>query len=105
MLGPTTHPVAALMKKTFRKPTEAGVTSCQDNPPSTVRSTPPPPTTSKPPTANAVSASTVSKPLKVKSGISNCSCQLLPPSVERQSIPLLPPKNAFIPPAQPVELS
>src|SRR5947208_3497133 len=102
MLDPTTHPVKESMKKTSRNPPEAGVTSCQELPPSVVRRTDPPPTRSKPPTAKAVRESMVSKPLKVKLEISNCSCQVLPPSLERERTPRLPPKNASFPPAQPV---
>src|SRR5262245_22068692 len=103
MLDPTTQPVDASMKKTSRKPSEAGVTFCHEAPPFVVRSTRPPPTKSKEPTAKAVCGLVVSSPLKVKSAISYCCCQLRPPSFEREMMPTVPPKNSLLPAAHPLE--
>src|SRR5437867_13308176 len=95
----------ASRKKTSRNPADSGVTSCQDNPPSSVRRTNPPPTKSKPPTAKAMSGSIASRPLKVKSEITSCTRQVLPPSVEREKIPLLQPKYTYDQTAHQIEVS
>src|ERR1044071_4256273 len=105
MLAPPIQPVVASRKKTSRNPSGAGVTSCQNDPPSVVRRTSPPPTKSKPPTAKAVRGSIASRPLKVKSENSSCSAHVLPPSVEGQGGPRLPPKKASAPPAHPFDAS
>src|SRR3982750_3669247 len=105
MLPPPAQPGVALRKKTSRKPSEAGETSCQDSPPSRVRSTTPPPTESYAPAAKAVSGSIACRPLKVNPEISNCLVQVFPPLSEWERTPALPPKKASAPAAHPVEVS